>query len=267
MISFFQSNLVLRVLSAIVLIPLAIYIFFYASSTFLLIGVTTLGALASLEIATMLNIQPRATSVLLGVSVLIPFLVYRDMYEVLMVSLLCSLFLFFIIKLFSPEPVKDVVNSVSYPVFAILYAILPFSFFLILKSYGDIYIAILFLGVWSFDIGAYAVGSLIGKHKMVPKVSPSKSWEGLIGGYTVTLISLVALNMTIGAPFLYTYILVFAIIIATTSFLGDLFESLLKRSCGVKDSGKTIPGHGGILDRLDSILFALPMFTLYLKYF
>lgn len=113
--------------------------------------------------------------------------------------------------------------------------------------------------VWAADIGAYLAGKRWGQHKLIPQVSPGKSWEGAAGGGLLVL-------LVAGIGFLYfqpdsiVRWLILAIIIMIISIFGDLFISILKRRCHVKDTGTLIPGHGGILDRLDSIIAALPFF-------
>lgn len=113
------------------------------------------------------------------------------------------------------------------------------------------------IGIWSNDTGAFVAGSIFGKRKLFPSVSPNKSWEGFFGG----LLASVALSVLIGkayiSEFSITYVLI-GIIISVAATWGDLFESMLKRQAGVKDSGSIIPGHGGILDRIDSMLFVFP---------
>jgi phosphatidate cytidylyltransferase len=108
------------------------------------------------------------------------------------------------------------------------------------------------------DIGAYAWGSVLGRHKLAPSVSPSKTWEGTIGGVVTALV--VAAGIT--APFVPGLDLVASLAlaggVAVASILGDLTESLVKRDLGVKDLGRIIPGHGGIMDRADAVIFALP---------
>lgn len=115
--------------------------------------------------------------------------------------------------------------------------------------------------IWANDIGAYMIGSQWGKHKIAPSISPGKSIEGTIGGGFITMISGIVMAMFWpDIPSLYIGVLSFA-----TPFFalaGDLWESALKRHAGVKDSGKLLPGHGGILDRYDSLLFVLPVAAL-----
>jgi phosphatidate cytidylyltransferase len=115
--------------------------------------------------------------------------------------------------------------------------------------------------VWAADIGAYFAGRRFGKRKLAPAVSPGKSWEGALGGLAcallVSLTFAYALAVPWGAP-----LLLFTVLVAVLSIFGDLFESVLKRTAGVKDSGGLLPGHGGVLDRLDALLPALPLAAL-----
>ncbi len=119
----------------------------------------------------------------------------------------------------------------------------------------------LLLLVWSSDIGAYAAGKTFGKHKLAPNISPGKTWEGAIGGFLLTLGMGWALGYLLPELSL-TYRLVAAAVVAVFGPLGDLAESMLKRSVGVKDSGRILPGHGGLLDRFDAFLFILPVLAL-----
>ena len=119
------------------------------------------------------------------------------------------------------------------------------------------------------DTGAYAVGSLIGKHKMIPRVSPGKTWEGFAGAIAVsTAASLVFVHFfgdrMEGMNWIHAIIL--GVILSSTAVIGDLIESLFKREAGVKDSGKFFPGIGGLLDLLDSLLFNAPIMYLYLRH-
>ena len=120
--------------------------------------------------------------------------------------------------------------------------------------------ALLFL-IWASDIGAYIAGKSFGKHKMAPSISPGKTWEGWAGGFLLTLI----IGWALGYFLLYlplTHRLVAAGVVAVFAPLGDLAESMLKRSVGVKDSGSIMPGHGGLLDRFDAFLLVLPVLAL-----
>lgn len=122
----------------------------------------------------------------------------------------------------------------------------------------------LFLMVWSADVGAYFVGKTIGKNKLLPNVSPGKTLEGFIGGiaFACILISLAGYIMDWHAK-QYTLVLLVTVVITTISVLGDLNESMFKRQAGIKDSGSILPGHGGILDRIDSLTATAPIYALF----
>lgn len=130
-------------------------------------------------------------------------------------------------------------------------------------SMGQATLLLMLVCIWSNDTGAFITGSLLGKHRLFPSLSPKKSWEGFWGGMLFS--SLAAwLLVTFISPELMCPIRAIGvgILISIFSTWGDLFESMLKRNAGVKDSGTIIPGHGGILDRIDSILFVIPMVSI-----
>ncbi|MGQ4583931.1 phosphatidate cytidylyltransferase [Lysobacter sp. F60174L2] len=117
--------------------------------------------------------------------------------------------------------------------------------------------------VWAADTGAYFSGRHFGRHKLAPKISPNKTVEGLVGGMLLAVIVGVVLSLFAGATTAQLpAVALVSLLAALFSVVGDLFESLLKRHAGVKDSGALIPGHGGVLDRLDGVLAALPAFAL-----
>lgn len=124
----------------------------------------------------------------------------------------------------------------------------------------------MFAIVWSSDIFAYLTGSMFGKHRLFERISPKKSWEGSIGGLLFALLAAYILSLFFTELSLTRW-LVMAVIIVITGTLGDLSESFLKRKAGVKDSGTIFPGHGGVLDRFDATLFAVPFVFVYLNLF
>jgi phosphatidate cytidylyltransferase len=132
------------------------------------------------------------------------------------------------------------------------------------------YFLLYFILVTKFsDMGAYAVGSLIGKHKMIPRISPGKTWEGFGGAILVSTGASVAFVYFFGAKMVgmnYLHATILGVILSVAAVIGDLIESLFKREAGVKDSGKLFPGIGGILDLLDSLLFNAPLMYLYLRH-
>ncbi|MCA6066892.1 phosphatidate cytidylyltransferase [Chryseobacterium sp. RG1] len=152
-------------------------------------------------------------------------------------------------------------------IFTVIYVALPFSFALGLPkftSYDDTFsleVLFLFILIWSSDTFAYLTGKFFGKHKMAPKISPKKTWEGYIGGVVLTLVLSYFIEQY--HPDLRGNWMVVGFLVAAFAPLGDLVESQLKRNFGVKDSGNIIPGHGGVLDRLDSFLICVPVVYLY----
>lgn len=145
-----------------------------------------------------------------------------------------------------------------------IYPILPFALLISMNNnpaYHDL-LFILFILVSSHDTGSYIVGSLFGKHKIYPQISPKKTWEGFFGGYLFASIGLMLILWEQGMMKPWWFILGFALFVCVLAFLGDMFESWLKRCAQVKDSGTILPGHGGFLDRFDGILFAVFFFYL-----
>ncbi|MGQ1889999.1 phosphatidate cytidylyltransferase [Thermophagus sp. OGC60D27] len=150
-----------------------------------------------------------------------------------------------------------------------LYVALPFAFLHHLAFYGGEYNPKLLLGffllVWANDSGAYIMGSLFGKHKLFPSVSPAKSWEGAIGGIFFTILISIGCFYYFGILSVIDWIVV-AGLVGVLGTYGDLIESMLKRSVNIKDSGRVFPGHGGILDRFDGVFFSAPVVSCYLLF-
>lgn len=122
-----------------------------------------------------------------------------------------------------------------------------------------------FFLVWSFDTGAYIIGAPFGKHKLFKRISPKKTWEGLLGGILIALIVSFFISKYFNALKISDWIII-ALIVGIAGTLGDLVESMFKRSVGIKNSGNILPGHGGLLDRFDSVLFALPVVYAYIRF-
>lgn len=144
-------------------------------------------------------------------------------------------------------------------------ALLPFVSVLAMKGWEPwVVIWFIFL-IWSNDVFAYLVGSTCGRHKLCERISPKKSWEGFVGGVVGAVgMSLAAAWHLDMAPALWIGL---AVVASITGVAGDLVESMFKRAAGVKDSGKAIPGHGGVLDRFDALLLAIPFVCIYLLIF
>lgn len=125
-------------------------------------------------------------------------------------------------------------------------------------SNGAWFVLFVVFAAWAADTGAYLIGRKWGRHRLAPALSPGKSWEGLVAGIVSSIAVTIAMAQAMGMPYLHGAALGLAIAVA--SLVGDLAESSLKRDIGIKDFGSVLPGHGGILDRFDGLLFAAPLF-------
>lgn len=154
-----------------------------------------------------------------------------------------------------------------------LYPVLPFVLAIALNQdpqYRPL-LALLIICVSAHDMGAYCIGKLLGKHKLLARISPGKTWQGFGGGLVCVLGSLVIINVYQGSHATWYITLPAAIIVSCVATAGDLFESWLKRRAGLKDSGSLLPGHGGLLDRFDGMMSCIylvyPLKDLLLRFF
>lgn len=176
----------------------------------------------------------------------------------------------FIVELYRAQ--HKPIHNIAYTILGLVYIALPFTLLNFMVINGSsfqmtytpkILLGILFL-VWGNDTGAYLFGVSMGKHKMFPRISPKKSWEGFLGGIVITTI--VAWIITaFFTEINFKHWLVIGLISALMGVFGDLVESMFKRSIGVKDSGKFLPGHGGLLDRFDALIMVIPVVYAYLS--
>lgn len=145
---------------------------------------------------------------------------------------------------------------------AMLYIGMGFHYFVVARSINFVTLLYGMLIVWLTDSGAYLIGRKIGKNKLAPKISPNKTWEGSIGGTVAATVILAAYLHFLPVGGAWLPMILLTIVLSIMGQFGDLIESSLKRYYGVKDSGKILPGHGGILDRFDSMLIVMPMLHL-----
>jgi phosphatidate cytidylyltransferase len=199
----------------------------------------------------------------------LPVLVLLSDRSLLTVGLVLLFLIFGLFFLFRIGKIETVAQEAGLLFFGFLYVPLLLSQFLLLRMqpYGIQWIFLLLVLVMSGDTAAYYAGSLFGRRKLYPEVSPKKTVEGSAGGLAGTIAGAFVARATFFPELSAADALLAALLCGPLGQLGDLFESLLKRSFGVKDSGTIIPGHGGILDRLDSVLFAVPALYWYSRYF
>ncbi len=235
----------------------------------LLLLMATLAALGVLEFERLKAIPVRSRVVklidLLGalLMVCVSFMSALSLGDMLMLYLVYVI-VRLVVELFRAD--KLPITSLGHSFLGQVYVVLPLA--LMPKVYlagGAPLLLGMFVMIWLNDTGAFCVGSLFGRHRLFERISPKKSWEGFFGG----------LLFTIGAAFVYKYcfgaafhqsigwLVGMGLLVGVAGTLGDLIESMMKRAIHVKDSGHLLPGHGGILDRIDSLLLVLPALTLY----
>ncbi len=186
---------------------------------------------------------------------------------VLLTSLLCFplLFLSFVFELFAKS--ERPFTNVAFIILGMVYIGIPFALLDFIAFDADEFYTNTILGLlmltWANDTGAYLVGSQIGKTKLFPSISPKKTWEGSIGGVVFTILIAILMSFFFKECTMVQWI-VLAIIVVIFGSIGDLVESMLKRSYSIKDSGNLLPGHGGFLDRFDAFIFLIPFAAAYL---
>ena len=289
-----------RVLTAVVLIPLVLLAVFRAPSpvfSVLVAGVAILAAREFVDLVKHYNITPFRMPTYVGVVLLFaamilcsirgvifdaitPTIAVESLFYIVFAAAVFGTFIYLVVGMLR----RDL--ATSYPAaaasfFAVGYTALPLLLLANLRQQwaGAFLILFLFLVVWTGDTAAYYVGRAIGRHKMAPRISPGKTWEGGVASFVGSIgvgVLVFSYAQPISQALLRAHlidrwqgylaptppiaqIVVLSALLNITAQLGDLVESLLKRGAGVKDSGALLPGHGGMLDRIDALLFAVPV--------
>lgn len=266
------SNLSQRIITAIIGATIVISAILYNEWTFwllfLLISVLTqheFYKLLKLDQNLPLSIYGTICGVVLN---FLTFFIEKEIlpfqYYYLIIPLLSTTFF---IKLYKKNDTRPFAN-LGYTFLGIIYVAVPFSMINELIISSDTYRPMVMIGIllllWGSDSGAYFAGMNFGKKKLFERISPKKTWEGFFGG-CLTAILLAILVSNFSKELTLVNWLFVAIIIVVTGTLGDLVESLFKRSISIKDSGSMIPGHGGFLDRFDGLLLSMPFIITYFK--
>ncbi len=264
----------IRLISAAIAIPLGILIIFLNNVILYTLVCAVLSVVAVYEIllATKYLKNKLITFVSLFFVFSVPFIFTINIFRRNVIAICFTfLFLLFVIMLF----MHDKVPFEELAVVGFVSVCIPLSFSSILfcrvkfEEHAIFIIVFILLSAWIGDAGAYFIGTFFGKHKMAPKISPKKSWEGFIGGIVTSGIFgiLLAYGYEITEAVMYgsntfvvnkPFILVISLLCAVLGVVGDFTASIIKRQCAVKDFGNILPGHGGVLDRFDSVLFVAP---------
>ena len=274
-----MKNLLIRTLTGLVYVIVILAGIIGCRYSFLALF-STITALCLWEFYRLINIQKRIRINLwynsLGGSLLF---VSTWLYAAGIVSLaiFVSYFIYialvFILELYEKQ--EDPITHSAYIFLGQCYIALPLALLNLLafrtgegseNQFYWVLILALFVFIWVNDTGAYLVGSNFGKHRLFERISPKKSWEGFFGGLFFTIVSSVVFAR-FWPEIPYYHWVGLAIVVVIFGTWGDLFESLIKRTLGVKDSGKTLPGHGGFLDRFDSLLLAVYAMLFYVELF
>lgn len=271
--------LIHRIITAVIGIIIAIYVVNYGQWVFAAAALI-LTLLAWHEFAAMARCRQIETAYWLGLAGIA--LIWGTAWlgnarETVAVVLLIT-FLILAKMVFVPErfSLQDAAGTVA----GVIYIGLSFAHLVLLRfadqslvmatkfgplSAGAVYLWLAFVGTWSADTFAYFVGKNLGRHKLAPKVSPGKTWEGTIGGVAGSVIGVTAMGAACTLPLGHSAAI--GLLVGIIAPVGDLVESSIKRFCSVKDSGRLLPGHGGVLDRFDSVMFAAPAVYYYLQLF
>lgn len=269
----------MRILTAAIGIPIAIYIINYGAWLFAA-AVIVLALIAWHEFYNMMQVKAIKVHYgigLMGVILALGCAWLGNAQELVMIILLVVLAA---IAKSVVSHAKFGMTDAAFTVLGTLYISLPFAHLLLLRfanqheyiqtalgalSVGAAYLWLAFIGTWTSDTLAYFVGSAIGRHKLCPAISPGKTYEGAIGGLIGSIAGVMVMGWVSGLSPLHT--LLIGLLVGIAAPLGDLAESALKRFAGVKDSGNILPGHGGVLDRFDAIMFAVPVVYYYIRSF
>lgn len=265
-----RSQLRQRLLSAAVFIPILLVIIWFGPLwlfSLLIAAVALLGAIELYRLATHGGWQP---SVVLGVAFTLFFI--ADAYfaepratEILIPTAVALPLLWLLLRSRGEKTLANWLWTVG----GIFYIGWMLGHFIPLRELeqGRDWVILALFTTFAADSGAYLIGRAWGRHSVVPKISPGKTWEGTFAGLIAGIAAAVALNAILGLPISYWQVSLLGFLIAAVAFVGDLVESMLKRKAGVKDAGRLIPGHGGILDRLDSVVFTVVLVYYYVVWF
>ncbi len=259
---FHGTELLKRIASAVILAPLVLYLIYsggYGYSVLITLAMLLMGwewvRLWSKPAVSKRVYAAFSSTCLLLTATAIAHYHEAFFLEAMIVALVLTAIWFFIIFM------RSTGNPLRWGFLGILYVTLPCISLLFIRNYGDdktgmMLTFYLMAVVWATDIGAYFAGRIIGGPKIAPKISPKKTWAGLIGGSILAVIGALFVLKLSDFQISAWQVALASVLLAVVSQMGDFFESWVKRYFGVKDSGNIIPGHGGILDRVDGLLFA-----------
>ena len=276
-----MKNLIVRTITGIIFVGAVVASFLRPEAMVLLFSIVT--GLTVWEFTGLVNERPEVTinRFICTVAAIYFFFAmtyfWSDLYggaakSVVFIPYLVTIIYLLVAELYLKQ--KNPINNWAYTMLSQMYIALPFSLLNVLAftatpngqvRFNSLLPLSVFVFLWVNDTGAYCVGSLLGRHKLFPRISPGKSWEGSIGGAVFVLAAAYAISYFLDGTMLTTpEWLGLGLVVVVFGTWGDLVESLFKRTLDIKDSGNILPGHGGMLDRFDSSLLAIPAAVVYL---
>ncbi|MEG0267461.1 MAG: phosphatidate cytidylyltransferase [Carnobacterium sp.] len=255
-----KQRVITAILSLIVFVPIVYMGSVVLTATVAILGLVALFELFRMREQSLLSVEGLIASIAM-LLIIIPSNqeLFKTVYSADMLFYICGLLLL-VSTVFSKN--KFNFDDAAMAILGSVYIGFGFKYFLLIRFEGLRLLLLALFIVWATDIGAYLVGRKFGKNKLAPHISPNKTIEGSLGGIFFALIISTIYFFSYPLDFSFGMTMLLAILISVSGQLGDLVESALKRHYQVKDSGKILPGHGGILDRFDSILFAMPVLYL-----
>jgi len=262
-----------RIISSILVISLILLVIFFFPNWVFCAVATMFITMALYEFYSMVEKKGITVYKYFGtfLGILVPIFTYLEYNMKTEGAVVFSIVLFAVFifaRQFAKKDGSDILASTAITLFGILYISWFFSFMIKLKYLpsGNNIVAFLLLLTEGGDAGAYFIGSSMGKHLLIPRISPKKTIEGTVGGFVTTLI-LAVLSKPLLPGMSIQQLLIAGILVGVICPIGDLAESLFKRDCGVKDSGECLPGLGGVLDMIDSLLVTSPILYFYIMAF
>ncbi|ABS27884.1 phosphatidate cytidylyltransferase [Anaeromyxobacter sp. Fw109-5] len=259
-----RHNLVLRVTSAAVLFPLAVWITYVGGLPFAVLAGGA-AAVAAFELVVMFGAVGAAEVFGIAVAAAIPFVAAWEPSGNLLpgwsgLALAGATIVLFVFSLFRRSPLEEVPRAMAVVALSWLYCGVLLASLVGLRLRFDVgWVILAFVVTWGNDTFAYFTGHALGRHKLLERISPKKTWEGFAGGAVGSVLgALVTRALLLEDELSVGLAVAIGLGGALLGPLGDLAESMVKRAAGVKDSGKIIPGHGGLLDRIDALLFVAP---------